>query len=262
MNNLRAPSRQSRLTLLCASTFIAALGAMPAAANAQDSCPGASAPNGKVFGKRFGKLMGAAGVAAITGRKAAARAAADAAVRDTVDSARENAVAEAAASGCRDDETPPPVDNDASAPAQKNARARKSAPATSYSRPGEMTIPAEIKAQKSAFVEFSKVPCSDCEGGYDYEAWASRYFHSELLGDAKAWTAKLAKMEPGDRLNWQGKQNYGTITMRERAPVGGFDCKIYDWLLEKGKASARREGLICWGKASSFSASDSWVEVY
>ncbi|MBL0768792.1 hypothetical protein JI743_08245 [Sphingopyxis sp. DHUNG17] len=262
MINLRAPSRQSRFTLLCVSTFIAAVGSIPAAANAQENCPGASAPNGKVFGKRFGKLMGAAGVAAITGRKAAARAAADAAARDTADSARENAVAAAAASGCRDDETPPPVDSDASTPAQNNARARKSASAASYSRPSEMPISAEIKAQKSAFVEFSKVRCSDCEGGHDYEAWASRYFYSELLGDAKAWTAKLAKMEPGEKLNWQGTENYGTITMREQAKVGGFDCKIYDWLLEKGKASARREGLICWGKASSFSASDSWVEVY
>lgn len=261
MVHLNGKSRTRGFTVLFVSA-VAAIGIVPTAAHAQEPCPAASAPNGKVFGKRFGRLMGAAGIAAITGRKAAAKAAADAAVRDTVDSTRENAVAQASAAGCRDGETPPPVDNEASATAQKNTRARKSTSSTSYKRPGEIPVSAEVKAQKAAFVEFSKVHCSDCEGGYDYEAWANRYFYSEWLGDPKAWTAKLASMEPGAKLHWQGKENYGTIAMREQAQIAGFNCKKYDWTLEKGKASAQREGLICWGKASDFSANESWVEVY
>lgn len=231
---------------------------MPAQAAGND-CPSASGPNGKVFGKRFGKLLGAAGIAALTGRKASARAAADAAGRDVVDTARENAVAQATAAPCNADDD----DADArSAKSAKRAASRKEPAQTAYARPGLMPVSAEVMAKKDAFDAFGRVSCSSCEGGYSFESWANQYFYSETRHEQNGWANKLAKMEPGQELNWQGSENYGTIVMRANERIGGFDCKTYGWTIEKGASSAQRDGLLCWGKASDFSASDSWVEVY
>ena len=236
------------------------LAATPTPSRAADGCPAATAPNGPVFGKRFTKLVSAAGIAAITGRKAAARAAAGAAVRDTADTAKENVAAEAAAAACngttRGEE--PAHDETTSHPAAASKRESE----TVYKRPGLMPVSDEIKAKKEAFHEFGKVSCSDCEGGYDYESWANKYFYNEIHEDRNGWANKLAKMEPGDEIHWQGSENYGTITMRAQERIGGFDCKTYGWVLEKGSSSAHRDGLLCWGKASDYSANESWVEVY
>ena len=247
-------------TLACFGALLLAAGALPGAAQAQSQpCPGASAPNGKVFGKRFGRLMGAAGLAAVSGRKAAARAAGDAAARDVVDSARENGVAEAAAAAC-DEGKSPKKDNDLARPAKASSNEARSQGA--YARPSLMPVPEEIKAQKEAFDAFGKVDCTDCEGGYAFDSWARRHFASELRGEYNGWAKKLGAMKPGEKLNWQGAESYGTIAVRAEERIGGFDCKIYDWTLEKGTAKAQREGLLCWGKASEYSANDSWVEVY
>ncbi|WP_033074264.1 hypothetical protein [Sphingopyxis sp. MWB1] len=232
-------------------------GAAPAFAK-EEACVAAS-PNGKVFGKRFGKLLGAAGVAAITGKKAAARAAADAAVRDVGDSARENAVAEASAAACRQGEQ-----DDASSPEGGDVKkgsgvARR---AGRYARPDQIPVPAEIKAQKAAFNEFGKVFCSDCEGSYSYDSWAKLFFYSELQGNPHAWVKKLAAMEAGDAVTWEGTVSTGTITMQGLEQRYGFDCKVYIWTLRKGGASAEREGLLCRGAPDEFVATNNWVEIY
>jgi hypothetical protein len=232
---------------------------------AADDCPAATASNGPVFGKRFTKLVSAAGIAAITGRKASARAAADAAVRDTTETAKENVQAEAAAAACngaRKGESGAGSEAVAVPVASSTDAAREAESGTVYKRPGLMPVSEEIKAKKEAFDEFGKVHCSDCEGGYDYESWANKFFYNEIRDDRNGWANKLAKMEPGDEIHWQGSENYGTIVMRTRERIGGFDCKTYGWVLEKGASSAHRDGLLCWGKASDFSANDSWVEVY
>lgn len=246
-----AAHRQRLLVAAALGGFVFAFATLPAAARADDGeCPAAVAPNGKVFGKRFGKLLGSAGIAALTGRKAAARAAADAAGRDVVDSARENAVATAANAGCKSKQDTP-ADADSGAAAEQ-----------AYRRPGLIPVSADIKARKEAFDEFGKVACDSCEGGYAFDSWANQFFYSELRDQKNGWESKLAKLQPGETINWQGSESYGTIALRGDERIGGFDCKAFDWTLEKGAASAQRDGLVCWGKASDYSASDSWVEVY
>ena len=224
----------------------------PAHAQTKD-CAVAEAPNGKPFGKRFGRLLGRAGVAALTGRKAAAQAAADAAARDTIDSARENAVAAASNAACTD------ADH-ASEKTEPREPARKRA--NPLSRPDQIAVPAEIKAQKTAFDEFGKVACSSCEGGVSYDSWARQFYLSELRGDENGWEKKLAALQPGEQISWQGSESFGTIVLRGEQQRDGFDCKLFDWRLEKGSATAQREGLLCWGKSSEYSGSNSWVEVY
>ena len=243
----------------CLGVAFLSASVLSSAAFAQEAECATAAPNGKPFGKRFGKLLGSAGLSAITGRKAAARAAADAALRDVADSAKETAVAEVKSAACRkaNEGTPNSVEAEVDA-----ATPREKARSGSYARPGLMPIAAEIKDRKRAFDEFGKVRCSSCEGGYSYDSWANHFFHSELRGEPNGWAKKLAAMQVGEELNWQGNESYGTIAMRSQEQVNGFDCKTYSWSLEKGASSAQRDGLICWGKASDFSASDSWVEVY
>lgn len=249
---MRPLASMAVLGLLCLSA-----GTTPALAK-EEACV-ATPPNGKVFGKRFGRLLGAAGVAAITGKKAAARAAADAAVRDVGDSARENAVAEATAAACRQGEQEGASSPEGGDSKKSSAVARRRG---GYARPDQIPVPAEIKAQKEAFNEFGKVFCSDCEGSYSYDSWAKLFFYSELLGNPHAWVKKLAAMEAGDAVSWQGKESTGTITMQGLEQRYGFDCKVYNWTLRKGGASAEREGLICRGAPDEFVATDNWVEIY
>jgi hypothetical protein len=239
--------------------LVLAVTASPSRA-ADGECPAATAPNGPVFGKRFSRLASAAGIAAITGRKATARAAADAAVRDARDTAQENAAAEAAAAACNTARNGEPTRSGTEA--TSGTAQRSTAAETVYKRPGLMPVSEEIKARKKAFDEFGKVACSSCEGGYSYESWANHFFNANSRDNPNGWNNKLAAMEPGEELHWQGSENYGTIVMRTKERIGGFDCKTYGWVLEKGASSAQRDGLLCWGKASDFSANDSWVEVY
>lgn len=251
-----SPAVTHRNRLLVAGTLgalVLAFAAAPAAVRADEGeCRAAAAPNGKVFGKRFGKLLGSAGIAALTGRKAAARAAADAAGRDVVDSARENAIASAAATSCD-----PSAESSGQAPPAAKAQAGQT-----YRRPGLIPVSAEIKARKQAFDEFGKVACDSCEGGFAFDSWANQFFYSELRDQKNGWESKLAALQPGETINWQGSESYGTIALRGNERIAGFDCKTFDWTLEKGAAGAQRDGLVCWGKASDYSANDSWVEVY
>lgn len=258
MSLISIPPRLRSLTNMAAlGLLLLSAGATPAVA--QDAACAAAPPNGKVFGKRFGKLLGAAGVAAITGKKAAARASADAAVRDVGDSARENAVAEASAAACRQQQ------QEDGSPFEGGETKKSKAAARSpghYARPDLIPVPAEIKAQKKAFDEFGKVFCSSCEGSYSYDSWAKPFFYSELQGNPHAWVRKLVAMDAGDMVTWQGSESRGTITLQGLEQRYGFDCKVYVWTLKKDGASAEREGLICRGAPDNYVATDNWFEVY
>jgi len=126
--------------------------------------------------------------------------------------------------------------------------------------PSNLDFSPELEAQKKAFVEFSKVSCSDCEGGYDYDAWARHFF--TLDGSYKAWEKKIGGLAMGETITWKGAKSTGSITVVGEEPVNGWPCKQLKWELKKPQASAERPGLFCYGKENSYSGSDSWTEVF
>ncbi|WP_296600868.1 hypothetical protein [Phenylobacterium sp.] len=140
------------------------------------------------------------------------------------------------------------------APWPMNAGAR------SVKYPSDLRFSPELDAQKKAFVEFGKVRCSDCEGGYSYDAWARQLV--SLDGSYNAFEKKLGGLALGQRLTWKGAQSLGSITVVSEEAVNGWPCKQLKWELKKGQQSAERPGLLCYGKASSYSGSDSWIEVF
>lgn len=126
--------------------------------------------------------------------------------------------------------------------------------------PSDLDFSPELEAQKKAFVEFSKVRCSDCEGGYSYDAWAQHFIR--LDGSYNAWAKKIGGLALGETLTWKGSVSAGSITVVSEEPVNGWPCKQIKWELKNPKASAERPGLFCHGKASSYAGSDSWTEVF
>lgn len=126
--------------------------------------------------------------------------------------------------------------------------------------PGNLTFSAELEAQKKAFLEFSKVSCNDCEGGYSYDAWAQHFIR--LDGSYNAWEKKLGSLAMGEALGWKGSKSTGVITVVGEEPVNGWRCKQLKWELKRPGASAERPGLICSAKASSYSATESWTIVF
>lgn len=126
--------------------------------------------------------------------------------------------------------------------------------------PSDLDFSPELEAQKKAFVEFGKVRCSDCEGGYSYDAWAQQMI--SLDGSYKAWEKKIGGLAMGETLTWKGAASRGSITVVGEEPVNGWTCKQLKWELKKPQASAERPGLFCYGKASAYDGSDSWTEVF
>jgi hypothetical protein len=126
--------------------------------------------------------------------------------------------------------------------------------------PSDLDFSPELEAQKKAFVEFSKVKCGDCEGGYGYDAWAQQIVR--LDGSYKAWEKKLGGLAMGEKLSWKGVQSTGSITVVGEEAVNGWQCKQLKWELKKGQAGAERPGLICFGKAGPYDGSDSWTIVF
>lgn len=132
--------------------------------------------------------------------------------------------------------------------------------AKSVKYPSNLKFSPELEAQKKAFVEFSKVSCNDCEGGYSYDAWVRHFVR--LDGSYGAWEKKVGALALGESITWKGSQSMGSITVVSEEPVNGWPCKQLKWELKKAQSKAERPGLFCNGKASSYSGSDSWVEVF
>jgi len=126
--------------------------------------------------------------------------------------------------------------------------------------PSDLKFSPELEAQKAAFLEFSRVSCTACEGGRSYDAWAQHFVR--LDGSYKAWEKKLGGLAVGEAVTWKGQQSTGAITVVSEAPVNGWPCKQLKWTLKKPTASAERPGLICSAKASSYAGSDSWSIVF
>lgn len=109
--------------------------------------------------------------------------------------------------------------------------------------PSRLTFSAELEAEKAAFLEFSKVPCTACEGGRSYDAWAQHFIR--LDGSWKAWEKKVGALEMGQSVTWQGQKSKGAITVVGETPVGAWPCKQLRWTLTRPGEKAERPGLIC-----------------
>lgn len=132
------------------------------------------------------------------------------------------------------------------------------APSVKY--PSQLTFSAELEAEKKAFLDFSKVSCTACEGGRSYDAWAQHFIR--LDGSYKAWEKKLGGLSVGEAVTWKGQKSAGTITVVSEEPVGGWACKQLRWELKQPQASATRPGLICNGRAGAYDSGASWTEVF
>lgn len=126
--------------------------------------------------------------------------------------------------------------------------------------PSDLDFSPELESQRKAFLEFSKVSCNDCEGGYSYDAWVRHFVR--LDGSYKAWEKKVGALAMGEAITWKGSRSTGSITVVGEEAVGGWQCKQMKWELKKAQETAERPGLFCYGKASAYDGSDSWTEVF
>lgn len=151
----------------------------------------------------------------------------------------------------------------ASAPASAASPAPVAAGPARVSRrlPADLPKPQDAQAKKDAFEAFSAYPCSDCEGGRGYDAWARQSLN--LIG-SNLWEDKVGSLAVGQTISWKGERSDGVLTVVSENAMGGLPCKQVVHRLTKhaGGATAERDGLFCYGKASQYSGSDSWVEVY
>ncbi|RZJ16548.1 MAG: hypothetical protein EON91_12785 [Brevundimonas sp.] len=109
--------------------------------------------------------------------------------------------------------------------------------------PGEFEFSQADQTAKKAFVDFGKVSCSSCEGGYSFDTWAQHQIPGMFgkLGD------HLWGLSVGESLRWTGTGGGGAyaITIASEHPVNGFPCKQLDYTGRKGAQSAGYRGLIC-----------------
>jgi hypothetical protein len=125
--------------------------------------------------------------------------------------------------------------------------------------PSDLEFSSELKAQADAFKEFGRVKCTGCEGGYTFDSWAQQAFN---LRGYNAWEKKVGALALGEKLEWNGAESKGRLTVVSETPVGGLPCKQLKWELTKASSRAERPGLFCFGKQNQFAGSDSWVEVF
>lgn len=140
-----------------------------------------------------------------------------------------------------------------------NATAAASVEAVKF--PSRMSPPTGFEATQVAYDTFGKVRCPSCEGGYGYDGWPS-YPRDELSGKYNETGKRLGAMAVGEVHRWKGAEASGTLTVVAEETVGGFRCRRLRYRLVKGTASAERPGLVCWGYANAYAASEGWNEVY
>ncbi len=150
-----------------------------------------------------------------------------------------------------------PATTPAEAPAP--APSKRVAKAPAIGRPSDLAKPADAEAKKKAYEDFSSYPCSDCEGGRGYDAWARQILDQTGWNQ---WESKVGALAVGETLTWKGAKANGVLKVASSDPVGGFPCKQIHYRLTKGAASAERDGLFCFGRSGPHSGSDTWVEVY
>jgi len=245
-----------------------------AAVQAPTGCPAASAPTPakkKKFG--LGGLIGVARSSGLMGSVAGAMRgdgnlgadvedAGKTAVTRTAESALDcvastgSAVASARTQADRPElmELDIPLHSQAATPTRVKA-------AASLTYPSEIAKPAGFEATKDAYDDFGKVDCNDCEGGFAYDGWAV-FPRDEYSGKYNGDAQRLGAWPVGHVHRWKGNESSGTLTVVAEQTVSGFRCRTLLYRLAKGKASAERPGLLCWGRANQFAGKESWNEVY
>jgi len=250
------------LITIAATLAVAGGAALPAPAQAQESC----APKAKKRG--FG-IFGSGGQGLVASIEGAVRGNRDLKA-DLEESARREAAGgvdtTVAAAGCR---ATRPADSAADGEPQPAAarretsteRARREQTIADAKYPSRMPIPAEWKAAKDAYDAFGKVKCFGCEGGYAYAGWPS-WPRDEFDGKYNGSETRLSRLPIGHVHRWTSNGFAGTLKVDGEGQVNGFRCRKMTYRLERDGKSAERPGLICWGKANEYAGSDSWVGVF
>lgn len=251
--------RPARFFLVSGCTAaLAALYPLPSLAQA-DGCQAAAPVKAKKKG--FGGLLSAARKSGLQGALQGALRG-DGNLRAEVAGAAINAAASAADGAADCDSGEGATADEGSAGLLPSATKKKAVSAGAALYPSQMAVPASVKEQIAAFDAFGKVRCSDCEGGYAYESWAKQAYVGELRGEYNGWAKKLGSLALDAKLPWTSGSSRGVITVASEEPVQGFRCRQLRYVLTRGKASAERPGLVCWGKINQYAGSESWVEVY
>ena len=106
----------------------------------------------------------------------------------------------------------------------------------------------QASAAGHAFREASAFPCSDCEGGKDFDSWGWRSLFKG--GDyAKEFPKALLALETGKSLGWKGKKYSVTVAAVSEHPIGETPCKQFHYTLKQGtKTVSEYDGMYCkWG---------------
>jgi hypothetical protein len=110
-----------------------------------------------------------------------------------------------------------------------------------------------------AFREASAFPCSDCEGGKDFDSWGWR---SLFKGSdyAKEFPKALLALETGKSLGWKGKKYSVTVAAVSEHPIGETPCKQFHYTLKQGaRTVSEYDGMYCkWSYDSS--SEPKWVQ--
>ena len=116
------------------------------------------------------------------------------------------------------------------------------------------------RTQKANFEEASKVPCSSCQGGYSYDAWAQPF--AAKGGDYfQKLQEILLALKIGQNISWKGKRYGGTIEATGDHPIGSCPCRQFHWKLKQGEGVvAERYSLYCQYKAE-YTSKVYWHEV-
>lgn len=108
---------------------------------------------------------------------------------------------------------------------------------------GELEFTAGFN-QKQAFAKESRVPCSDCEGGFSYDSWAKHF--TAKPGIDMQFDAKVTALPIGKSITWKGRKYQGEIVATGERPIGAHACKQYRWTMRlAGKVVTERDGQYC-----------------
>lgn len=122
----------------------------------------------------------------------------------------------------------------------------------------------KARAAKQAFVEASKLSCSDCEGGYWPDAWGWRSLVENTRGAnyVDAFAQLLVALKEGESLSWKGNKYDGKVTATGAHPIGELPCRQFHYVLtEQGRQVAEYDSLLCEYKGP-YSSKATWhVEV-
>ncbi|RAK65378.1 hypothetical protein [Phenylobacterium kunshanense] len=186
--------------------------------------------------------------------------------RQAAAAAIQNAAQAPAQAGATPDAESAPVEASGDQPPAEEAPATGPAPwpvnlgSRSVTSPMRLEFSPETKAAKDAFLEFSKVRCNDCEGGYAYDAWAQH--HVKVGYEYNAFHNKVGGLAMGQSITWTGAAATGSITVVGETPIKGWRCKQLKWELKKGTQRAERPGLYCVSPSSAGTAKENWLDVF